>query len=69
LMSFYQPWKDLSLELTDLQKIDELHACQTLLVIISNVLGKKSLDSQVLSCLDDKISSVFSWERSIIGTE
>ncbi|KAL5804145.1 hypothetical protein ACOSQ3_030945 [Xanthoceras sorbifolium] len=67
--SFYQPWKDLSSEPTDLQKMDELHACQTLLVIISNVLGKKSLDSQVLSCQDFEISSVFEWERSIIEAE
>ncbi|RVW99703.1 hypothetical protein CK203_021465 [Vitis vinifera] len=30
--SFYQPWKDLTSEPTDLQKMDELHACQSLLV-------------------------------------
>ncbi|XXG86023.1 hypothetical protein AAC387_Pa11g1011 [Persea americana] len=36
--SYYQPWKDRSLELTDLQKMEEHHACQSLLVIFSNAL-------------------------------
>ncbi|KAK2639656.1 hypothetical protein Ddye_027451 [Dipteronia dyeriana] len=67
--SFYQPWKNTSSEPTDLQKMDELHACQTLLVIISNILGNKSLDPRVLSCQDFEISSVFEWERSIIEVE
>ncbi|KAK1584375.1 hypothetical protein Q3G72_032415 [Acer saccharum] len=67
--SFYKPWKDLSSVPTDLQKMDELHACQTLVVIISNILGKKSSDSLVLSCQDFEISSVFEWERSIIEAE
>ncbi|KAK0600723.1 hypothetical protein LWI29_017841 [Acer saccharum] len=67
--SFYQPWKNLSSEPTDLQKMDELHACQTLVVIISNILGKKSSDSRVLSCQDFEISSVFEWERSIIEAD
>lgn len=38
--TFDQPWKDLTLELTGSQKMEELHACQSLLDIISNVLGK-----------------------------
>ncbi|KAJ0045378.1 hypothetical protein Pint_04163 [Pistacia integerrima] len=67
--SFYQPWKDLSSEMTDLEKMDEVHACQSLLVIISNVLGKKSIDSQVLSYEDAEISGVFEWEKSIIKTQ
>lgn len=68
--SFYQPWKDLSSEPTDLEKMDELHACQSLLVVISNFLGKKSIDSTVLSShLDMENSGVYKWERSIIETE
>lgn len=66
--SFYGPWKDLSLEVTDLQKMDELHACQTLLVIFANVLSRKPVDSQVLSPLDVEKSGVFEWEKSIIRT-
>ncbi|XP_035543314.1 uncharacterized protein LOC108983821 isoform X4 [Juglans regia] len=64
--SYYQPWKDLSLELTDLQKMDELHACQTLLVIFANALRKKPSDLQVLSSQDMETSGVYEWERSII---
>ncbi|KAK1582320.1 hypothetical protein Q3G72_013962 [Acer saccharum] len=67
--SFYKPWKNLSSEPTDLQKMDELHACQTLVVILSNILGKKSSNSRVLSCQDFEICSVFEWERSIIEAE
>ncbi|XP_042949109.1 uncharacterized protein LOC122281567 isoform X5 [Carya illinoinensis] len=64
--SYYQPWKDLSLELTDLQKMDELHTCQTLLVIFANALRKKPSDLQVLSSQDMETSGVYEWERSII---
>eukprot|EP00261_Vitis_vinifera_P031648 XP_019072891.1 PREDICTED: uncharacterized protein LOC100264016 isoform X4 [Vitis vinifera] len=67
--SFYQPWKDLTSEPTDLQKMDELHACQSLLVVISNFLGKKSLDAPFLSHQDVENSGVYKWERSIIETE
>lgn len=67
--SFYQPWKDLTSEPTDLEKMDELHACQSLLVVISNFLGKKSLDAPFLSHLDVENSGVYKWERSIIETE
>lgn len=67
--SFYQPWKDLTSEQTDLEKMDELHACQSLLVVISNFLGKKSLDAPFLSHQDAENSGVYKWERSIIETE
>lgn len=67
--SFYQPWKDLTSEPTDLEKMDELHACQSLLVVISNFLGKKSLDAPFLSHQDVENSGVYKWERSIIETE
>ncbi|GLT56603.1 hypothetical protein SLA2020_296340 [Shorea laevis] len=59
--SFFEPWRDHSSELTDLQKIDQIHACQTLMAMIPNVLGKKPVDLQVLSHQD-----VYKWERSII---
>ncbi|XP_061372643.1 uncharacterized protein LOC133315092 [Gastrolobium bilobum] len=64
--SFYQPWKDHSLELTDLQKMEEFHACLTLLVIVSNVLGGKKLESACLSPLDLERSGLFQWERSLL---
>lgn len=64
--SFYQPWKDDSLELTDSQKMEEYHACLTLLVIISNVLGAKKLESASLSPVDLEKSGLFQWERSLL---
>lgn len=67
--SFYQPWKDLSSELSDLQKIDELHACQTLLLFFANMLGKKSLDSRFLLHKTLESCGVFKWEKSLIESE
>ncbi|XVE52806.1 hypothetical protein DITRI_Ditri02bG0153700 [Diplodiscus trichospermus] len=67
--SFEQPWKDHSSELTGLERIDELHACQTLLLIISKVLWRKSSDCLASSLQDVENSGVFKWERSIIETE
>ncbi|KAG5017516.1 hypothetical protein JHK85_023652 [Glycine max] len=64
--SFYQPWKDDSLELTDSQKMEEYHACLTLLVIISNVLGAKKLESASLSPVDLERSGLFQWEISLL---
>ncbi|OMP06680.1 hypothetical protein COLO4_07980 [Corchorus olitorius] len=67
--SFDQPWKDHSTELSDSERIDERHACQKLLVMISNVLWRKSSDFQGLSLQDVENSGVFRWEKSIIETE
>ncbi|KAF2314350.1 hypothetical protein GH714_025585 [Hevea brasiliensis] len=66
IKSFYQPWRDRSLEMTDIEKMDEHNACQSLMVIMSNVHGKKPLDSEVLSCQVIGNTNVFEWERSII---
>ncbi|KAI9071368.1 hypothetical protein K1719_046668 [Acacia pycnantha] len=41
----YQPWKDPSLEQTDEQMMEQYHACQMLLLIISNVLDGRKLES------------------------
>ncbi|KAF7831373.1 Nucleolar pre-ribosomal-associated protein 1 [Senna tora] len=67
--SFHQPWKDHSQELSELEKMDEYHACQILLVIISNVLGGKKLESANLSPVDIEKSGVFKWERSLLKPE
>lgn len=68
--SFYQPWKDLSCELSESQRMYEQHACQSLLVIITNVLGKKSSDdTRVLSLEDVENSGLFKWERTIAEIE
>ena len=44
--------------------MDELHACQTLLVVISNVISKKSLHSRILSHEEIETCGVFDWERN-----
>ncbi|CAA7025315.1 unnamed protein product [Microthlaspi erraticum] len=66
--SYYQAWKDLSSEpATDLEKIDELHACQHLLLILADMLGEKPRESkQVLLHKSFDMSSVFEWERSFV---
>ncbi|KAK4258228.1 hypothetical protein QN277_007700 [Acacia crassicarpa] len=67
--SFYQPWKDPSLEQTDAQMMEQYHACQSLLLIISNVLSGRKLESGNLSHIDLERSDVFKWERSLLETE
>ncbi|CAI8619493.1 unnamed protein product [Vicia faba] len=66
--SFYQPRKNQSLELTGTgtENMAEYHACQTLLVVVANVLGGKKLESACLSPLDVEISSLIKWERSLL---
>lgn len=64
--SYYQPWRDLSLERTEVEKLEEIHACQKLLVLILKRLGNNSLFSQFLSLQDVESLDVFKWERSII---
>ncbi|CAJ1964127.1 unnamed protein product [Sphenostylis stenocarpa] len=64
--SFYQPWKDHSLELTDSQKMEEYHACLTLLVVISNVLGGRKLESASLSPVDLETCGLFQWEKGLL---
>ncbi|KAL3520732.1 hypothetical protein ACH5RR_018881 [Cinchona calisaya] len=64
--SFYQPWRDLSLERAEVEKLEEIHACQKLMVLILKKLGNKSLFSQFLSPQEVENLDVFEWERSIL---
>ncbi|KAF8026216.1 hypothetical protein BT93_F2887 [Corymbia citriodora subsp. variegata] len=64
--SFHQPWKDLSLERTDLERLDEHHACQTLLLIISTRLRTSSSSPLPLSPQDVERCGMYKWERSIV---
>ncbi|XP_056167551.1 uncharacterized protein LOC130134424 isoform X1 [Syzygium oleosum] len=64
--SFYQPWKDLSSEGTDSERLDEYQACQTLLLVISNTLRTGPSNSLALSPRDVERCGVYEWERSII---
>ncbi|KAK9146056.1 hypothetical protein Sjap_005959 [Stephania japonica] len=67
--SYYKPWEDLISTQTELEKIEERHACQTLLVIFSNALKGKAFGLGLLPILthqDLAKSGVFEWERSIL---
>ncbi|GJV34398.1 hypothetical protein Tco_1394798, partial [Tanacetum coccineum] len=61
--SFEQPWKDV---LTMSGSVDDFQACQNLLLVVSNNLGKKSSLSHFLSDLDLEILGV-EWERSLLA--
>ncbi|KAK9061269.1 hypothetical protein SSX86_018449 [Deinandra increscens subsp. villosa] len=62
--SFDEPWADPS---TNSCSVDELQACESVLVTVSNVLGKKSSLSHFLSDFELENSGVFRWERSLDG--
>ncbi|KAK6946890.1 LOW QUALITY PROTEIN: Nucleolar pre-ribosomal-associated protein 1, N-terminal [Dillenia turbinata] len=62
--SYYQPWEDHSYEKTASEKLDELQACQSLLLIISRVLEKKPVDLESIQELEN--SGVYKWERNTL---
>lgn len=64
--SFDRQWKDNSSELSEAEKLDENQACQSLLVIISGILGQKSSLSRYLSYEDLEICELFKWERTML---
>ncbi|XP_065862051.1 uncharacterized protein [Euphorbia lathyris] len=64
--SFEEGWRDVEIERSDSEKMDEYQACQALMLIISNILKKKPFDSLVLSHRDKLISDVFEWETSFL---
>ncbi|GAB4859794.1 hypothetical protein Ancab_011274 [Ancistrocladus abbreviatus] len=67
--SYYQPWVDLSSEQTALENMEESHACQTVLVILLEVLSKKLPDIQSLPYEYLINSGVFEWEKSVVESE
>ncbi|KAG8380519.1 hypothetical protein BUALT_Bualt06G0024100 [Buddleja alternifolia] len=67
--SYYQPWTDRSVELDDVEKLDEIHACERLLVVASNILVRKSRCSHYFTLKDVDNLHVYEWERSLIQSE
>ncbi|KAJ0962898.1 hypothetical protein J5N97_028020 [Dioscorea zingiberensis] len=62
--SYYQPWKDLSSSRgTNIEVMEEKHACQSLLMIFSNALGGEPLGLPPLSHQDVEVSELFEWEK------
>ncbi|XP_047338122.1 uncharacterized protein LOC124941814 [Impatiens glandulifera] len=68
---FDQAWKDPSTIITDTERMDEFHACQTMLILISNSIRRSSGDdNSSLSHQDMTLySNVFKWERSFLENE
>ncbi|GAB2277806.1 hypothetical protein Dimus_012510 [Dionaea muscipula] len=64
--SYEHPWVDPSSEQSDMEKMDELHASQSLLLVLSELLEKRSSDVRRLSYQDLENSGVFQWEKSVI---
>lgn len=58
--------RDPFFEVDRVKKMDEIHFYEQLLVVISNIFGRKTLCLRFLSLEDEKISHVFEWERSIL---
>ncbi|XP_038973323.1 uncharacterized protein LOC103720976 isoform X2 [Phoenix dactylifera] len=61
--SFYQPWKDLSSEQSEMEQMEEEQACQSLLILFSNALGGRPFCLPVLSPKDVEQSGLFEWEK------
>ena len=57
------------MESTDSQKLNELHACQTLLAIMSNMLGSMNLESLRNLVEDVQKVDAFEREKGILGTD
>ncbi|XP_039068417.1 uncharacterized protein LOC120214648 [Hibiscus syriacus] len=71
IWSFEEPWEDDSCQLTELARIDELRACQSLLLTLSNVLQRRPSKFQGLSLHlhDVDNSGVFNWETGILTSQ
>ncbi|XP_057545063.1 uncharacterized protein LOC130824182 isoform X1 [Amaranthus tricolor] len=60
--SFYEPWVADAPKRTDLEKMEESHACQKLMVLISTM--EKTSDHKSLSPQELESSGFFEWERT-----
>ncbi|KAL6552782.1 hypothetical protein OROHE_008146 [Orobanche hederae] len=67
--SYYQPWRDQSMELSDVEKLDEIHACEKLLIVASNTLLEKSGCSHFFPLKDINNLHVHEWEKSTIQSD
>lgn len=63
--AYYQAWRDLTIERGKGEELEEIGACQMLMVAISKKLGNKSSFLQSISLQDLANSGVFEWERSM----
>ncbi|KAJ3690484.1 hypothetical protein LUZ61_019648 [Rhynchospora tenuis] len=61
--SYYQAWRDLAVEQTEMEKLEEEQACQSLFILFSNAFGPVNFGLPVLSCNDLYQLGLFEWER------
>jgi len=60
---YYQPWKDPAAPRTEMERMEEEQACQSLLILFSNAFSTCRSEFQVLSLDDVEKSGLFQWER------
>ncbi|KAJ4774620.1 Nucleolar pre-ribosomal-associated protein 1 [Rhynchospora pubera] len=61
--SYYQAWRDVALEQTEMEKLEEDQSCQSLFILFSNAFGPANFGLPVLSCNDLHQLGLFEWER------
>lgn len=57
------------MELSDVEKLDEIHACEKLLIVASNILLEKSGCSHFFPLKDINNLHVHEWEKSTIQSD
>ncbi|KAG8070074.1 hypothetical protein GUJ93_ZPchr0006g41040 [Zizania palustris] len=60
---YYQPWRDPTMHRTDIERMEEEQACQSLLIIFSNAFSAGFSGCPVLSLGDVEKSGLFQWEK------
>ncbi|KAL8538638.1 hypothetical protein ACS0TY_000600 [Phlomoides rotata] len=64
--SYHQPWRDLTVQLNDVEKLDEIHACERLLMAASNVLLHRYGCSHFFQLKDVDNLNLHNWERNML---
>ncbi|KAH6784179.1 hypothetical protein C2S52_009138 [Perilla frutescens var. hirtella] len=67
--SYYQPWRDLTTDSSNVEKLDEIHACERLVIVASNILLEKSGCTHFLDLKDVDSLLVHERERNFVQSE
>ncbi|KAI0491316.1 hypothetical protein KFK09_025576 [Dendrobium nobile] len=66
--SFDQPWKDPSLNKSEMELMEEEHACQSLHIIFSNAIGVGKAQGFPALCVEDVENlGLFQWEKEVFA--
>lgn len=66
--SFDQPWKDPSLNKSEMELMEEEHTCQSLLIIFSNAIGVGKGQGFPALCVEDvENCGFFLWEKEVFA--